>query len=690
MEPFESSLNSQLLEAAGEGDFLALEAILAEHNFSQTVLNEALQAAVSCCLSTSEHVQCVDALILAGANPKLKDVQSTTLLMKAAKQGQIELVRKLLEVGCDIDRRDDSQKTALLYALENDYCENVDVVKLLVEQHAAVNVKDREGCSPIHRAAERNYCDSMKILMENGAVVNSPSNTKDTPLHLAILSGHKEAASLLINKGANPNLKNSSRLSSFDMASDEISGILTISKERTYEKNKKTESKTADPAPVYVADANEEDEVADKQEQEAPVPCVEESEPYLALKVQTDDLTRQLAELKKQLEDEAAAKLRAEDALAGVKAEMLQIQFEARNKIQKLKEIERKQAETLGATRHEVQHLKAQLIEKSKQVEPPQKGKPSLLKLRIPQPYSYEVMCQSLQDDISDFISELDSWQRNVKPVYDKFVRHVSKLVSRHWEGASVEVFGSYANNLHLPTSDIDLVIVGSRGDIVQCLSELNDSLLKLTEFVEGTKFISTASVPVIKCTLVQRNAKVQIDITVQDSKHSGVACREYVKGILSKDRIIRPIFLVLKQLFYWCDCNETFRGGLSSYSLFLMITSYCQGRITGRLGEVFFGCLNYYANEFDYFSPIYAYDPLQSSAPILSPPPVQGLYIPDPLNPLSNVAHSTSFQPVWVILKYACMHLLRGSCCDCPESQSPLMRLFQDTRSNFVVSTSG
>jgi predicted nucleotidyltransferase len=561
-------------------------------------------------------VQCVDALIFAGANLKLKDQMSTTLLMKAAKLGRIELARKLLELGIEIDRRDDSQKTALLYALENDYCENVDVVKLLVEQHATVNAKDREGYCPIHRAAERNYIDSMKVLIDNGAQINCPSNSKDTPLHLAAFRGHKEAAALLISKGANPHLKNQAKLCAVDLAAAELEEVLAA-KERKPEKAKKTECKSVEP--VFVEETSTKEEVQETEEAlpEVVLPCVEESEAYLALKREAEDAVRQLAEAKRLLEDETSRRLQTEDTLNDLKSEISKVKAEAKSEIARLKDSERSQQEALACARNENAQLRLQITEQPKTTE---KSRPSLLRLRSAQPYTYSQIVQSVQDDITEFTSELDAWQKSVKPAYDKLVKLVSSVVTRLWEGASVEVFGSYANNLHLPTSDIDLVIVGVRGDSIQALSELNEALVQLGDTLKSTKFISTASVPVIKCSLVQRYAKVQVDITVQDAKHSGVACREYVKGVLSKNRHIRPIFLVLKQLFYLVDWHEAFKGGLSSYSLFLMVTSYCQGQVPGRTGEVFFGVLNYYANEYDYFSPIYAYDPLLADAPLLSP----------------------------------------------------------------------
>lgn len=40
-------------------------------------------------------------------------------------------------------------------------------------------------------------------------------------------------------------------------------------------------------------------------------------------------------------------------------------------------------------------------------------------------------------------------------------VRRITEAVRRLWPHARVEVFGSYRTGLYLPTSDIDLVVIG-------------------------------------------------------------------------------------------------------------------------------------------------------------------------------------------------------------------------------------
>ena len=40
-------------------------------------------------------------------------------------------------------------------------------------------------------------------------------------------------------------------------------------------------------------------------------------------------------------------------------------------------------------------------------------------------------------------------------------VQRIEKIIQSLWPEARVQVFGSYRTNLYLPTSDIDLVVIG-------------------------------------------------------------------------------------------------------------------------------------------------------------------------------------------------------------------------------------
>lgn len=42
-------------------------------------------------------------------------------------------------------------------------------------------------------------------------------------------------------------------------------------------------------------------------------------------------------------------------------------------------------------------------------------------------------------------------------------VTRIEKIIISKWAEAKVEIFGSYRTGLYLPTSDIDLVVIGNK-----------------------------------------------------------------------------------------------------------------------------------------------------------------------------------------------------------------------------------
>lgn len=68
-------------------------------------------------------------------------------------------------------------------------------------------------------------------------------------------------------------------------------------------------------------------------------------------------------------------------------------------------------------------------------------------------------------------------------------------------------------------------------------------------------------------------NEAVKFDITMD--QHSGLKCVDVVKQYLKSSEIIEPLILVLKQFLKANELNDPWKGGLSSYGLFLMIVSF-------------------------------------------------------------------------------------------------------------------
>lgn len=93
-------------------------------------------------------------------NPDSADKYGVTLLMKAAKAGNDWDVRKLIESGADVNRRDRDGWTALMYACR--YQNNLNIVKMLIDKGAHVRVRNKYNATPLLMAAD--YSQNPEII----------------------------------------------------------------------------------------------------------------------------------------------------------------------------------------------------------------------------------------------------------------------------------------------------------------------------------------------------------------------------------------------------------------------------------------------------------------------------------------------------------------------------------------------
>ncbi|XP_073986398.1 terminal nucleotidyltransferase 4B-like [Rhodnius prolixus] len=151
-------------------------------------------------------------------------------------------------------------------------------------------------------------------------------------------------------------------------------------------------------------------------------------------------------------------------------------------------------------------------------------------------------------------------------------VRNIEAIVLELWPAARVEVFGSFRTGLYLPTSDIDLVVIGDWVNLP--LRTLEDALLvKGICDKDSIKVLDKATVPIVK--LTDKQSKVKVDISF--NMNNGVRSAELIKDFKAKFSALGKLVLVLKQFLLQRDLNEVFHGGISSYSLILMTVSFLQ-----------------------------------------------------------------------------------------------------------------
>uniref|UniRef100_A0A8C8IMQ7 Caskin-2 n=1 Tax=Oncorhynchus tshawytscha TaxID=74940 RepID=A0A8C8IMQ7_ONCTS len=93
-----------------------------------------------------------------------------------------------------------------------------DLLSVLLEAQATVDIKDRNGMRPLHYAAWQGKADSVLMLLRAGAGVNGVSQDGHIPLHLAAQYGHYDVSEMLLQHQSNPCLINKTKKTPLDLA----------------------------------------------------------------------------------------------------------------------------------------------------------------------------------------------------------------------------------------------------------------------------------------------------------------------------------------------------------------------------------------------------------------------------------------------------------------------------------------
>ncbi|XP_011933831.1 PREDICTED: E3 ubiquitin-protein ligase MIB2 isoform X1 [Cercocebus atys] len=112
--------------------------------------------------------------------------QGRTALQVAAYLGQVDLVRLLLQARAGVDLPDDEGNTALHYAALGNQPE---VGRVLLNAGCRADAINSTQSTALHVAVQRGFLEVVRALCEHGCDVNLPDAHSDTPLHSAISAG---------------------------------------------------------------------------------------------------------------------------------------------------------------------------------------------------------------------------------------------------------------------------------------------------------------------------------------------------------------------------------------------------------------------------------------------------------------------------------------------------------------------
>jgi len=207
-----------------------------------------------------------------------------------------------------------------------------------------------------------------------------------------------------------------------------------------------------------------------------------------------------------------------------------------------------------------------------------------------------------LNKDIIDFNNDLESLLIILREIKYEIKYHFDYIIRKVYKEAKLDIYGSSLYKLDIETSDLDLSICSEEqinlDDLVTYLNNINEDKKYL-----NINFIKTASIPIIKIDvdfLKLNNRKIKELIYKLNNNNYYKFCvknnfyndTNIIKVDISLNSINykqlnfinqgikqfpQIIFLIkiLKKLLLYKHMSNSYKGGMSSYCLFLIIYSY-------------------------------------------------------------------------------------------------------------------
>ncbi|XP_051569962.1 caskin-1-like [Myxocyprinus asiaticus] len=144
---------------------------------------------------------------------KTEDLMTAQKLLQRPKPGKAKLLGSAKKV--NVNFQDTDGFSPLHHAALNG---NVELISLLLESQALVDIRDQKGMRPLHYAAWQGKSEPMKLLLKSGSSVNGQSDEGQIPLHLAAQHGHYDVSEMLLQHQSNPCIVDNAGKTPLDLA----------------------------------------------------------------------------------------------------------------------------------------------------------------------------------------------------------------------------------------------------------------------------------------------------------------------------------------------------------------------------------------------------------------------------------------------------------------------------------------
>uniref|UniRef100_A0A8B9Q3U4 Caskin-2 n=1 Tax=Apteryx owenii TaxID=8824 RepID=A0A8B9Q3U4_APTOW len=149
-------------------------------------------------------------LIQAVKNGDVPGVQKLVAKIKASKSKLLGSAKRL-----NVNYQDADGFSALHHAALGG---SLDLIALLLDAQATIDIKDSNGMRPLHYAAWQGRVEPVRVLLRASASVNMASLDGQIPLHLSAQYGHYEVSEMLLQHQSNPCLVNKAKKTPLDLA----------------------------------------------------------------------------------------------------------------------------------------------------------------------------------------------------------------------------------------------------------------------------------------------------------------------------------------------------------------------------------------------------------------------------------------------------------------------------------------
>ncbi|ELK27324.1 Ankyrin repeat and SOCS box protein 2 [Myotis davidii] len=193
-----------LHEAAYYGQLSCLKAL--HRAYPATIDQRTLQEETALYLATCRgHLDCLQSLLQAGAEPDISNKSRETPLYKACERKNVEAVRILVQYNADTNHRCNRGWTALHESVSRN---DLEVMEILVSSGAKVESKNAYGITPLFVAAQSGQLEALRFLAKHGADINTQASDSASALYEACKNEHQLVVEFLLSQGADANKAN--------------------------------------------------------------------------------------------------------------------------------------------------------------------------------------------------------------------------------------------------------------------------------------------------------------------------------------------------------------------------------------------------------------------------------------------------------------------------------------------------